>query len=188
MIFLSFLLYVISIPSESAPLAEEVCLSAPEMELYRRIMDYRKVRKLPVVPLSAALTKVAQLHAEDLEVNQPAADRCNLHSWSDQGTWGACCYTSDHRKASCMWEKPGELTDYPGAGYEIAHWNSAGATALSAFRGWRNSPGHDAVMSNQNMWKRKKWQAIGIGIRGQYATVWLGAEKDEAGEAVICDN
>ena len=187
MILMHCLLCVLFLPVSSADPQPEVCLSSAEMELYRRIMDYRKARKLPPVPISAALTMIAQVHAEDLENNQPATGRCNLHSWSDAGKWSACCYTPDHKQASCMWEKPRELTGYRGAGYEIAHWNSAGATALSAFKGWRNSPGHDAVMSNRNTWKKMQWKAIGIGIRGQFATVWLGGEKDTEGQVADCE-
>ena len=53
--------------------------------------------------------------------NKPdAPPECNLHSWSDKGPWSACCYTPDHAQAQCMWDKPSELTNYPGNGYEIS--------------------------------------------------------------------
>jgi hypothetical protein len=78
-----------------------------------------------------------------------------------------------------MWKKPSEITNYRGNGFEIAHGGSNGyiATAVSAFNGWRNSSGHNAVIINNGNWKTP-WQAIGISIRGGYAVVWFGNERD----------
>lgn len=162
------------------------CLSTTEMELYEKIMQYRAKKKLPEITLSAALTKVAQIHAQDLQNHQPSKGKCNLHSWSDQGSWSDCCYTSDHKRAKCMWDKPRELTDYKGDGYEIAHWSSAGATAESAFEGWKDSPGHNAVMVNRDIWSKVNWQAIGIGVVGEYAVVWFGKEMDTLEKPELC--
>lgn len=155
--------------------------NAEEQKLYILIMRYRAERGLAAIPLSRSLTHVAQVHARDLTDNRPAKGECNMHSWSDSGPWTACCYTSDHRQAACMWNKPKELTTYPGNGYEISHgaWGAA-VSAETALRGWKGSPGHNAVIVNEGMWSRD-WKAIGIGIYGNYAVAWFGHEEDPAG-------
>lgn len=152
--------------------------AAQEEELYQLIMEYRKSYGLPEIPRSPALTQVARLHARDLEENHPDKGSCNLHSWSAHGTWSACCYTDDHSQASCMWNKPRELTRYKGNGFEIAHWSSGGVTPEKAIRGWQNSKGHNSVILNQGNW-REKWNAIGIGMQGAYAVVWFGMQEDD---------
>ena len=156
---------------------EKVSLSATEKELYRLLMDYRAEKGLASIPLSPSLTYVAQTHVRDLTAHPPAAD-CNLHSWSEYGDWMPCCYTPDLAEAKNMWNKPRELTQYKGAGYEIAFRNSAGATAMSAINAWKNSYGHNATMINQDSWSGITWRAIGIGVYGEYAVIWFGEEQE----------
>ena len=84
----------------------DVCLSEQEWKLYDMINEYREQFDLLKTPISRSLTYVAQVHVWDLNVNKPnSKSSCNMHSWSDKGTWSACCYTSDHAKASGMWDK-----------------------------------------------------------------------------------
>src|SRR5690606_31494101 len=129
-----------SITFKSAPPStEEVCLSAEEMKLYNLIMDYRKQKKLPKIPLSRSLTYVAQTHCKDLSQNKVIQGDCNAHSWSDKGEWTSCCYTPDHRQKECMWNKPKELTGYTSDGYEIAYYHSAAAKADQALASWKTS-------------------------------------------------
>lgn len=160
-------------------MAIEVSLSSEEQKLYDMIMQYRAENNLPPIPLSASLTYVAQTHVHDLQ-SHPPTGACNLHSWSNSGKWSPVCYTSNPSTEAmkAMWNKPRELTNYPGAGYEISYWFSAGATASSSLRGWKSSPDHNAVIINRGMWSDNTWQAIGIGIYGDYAVVWFGEEKD----------
>lgn len=167
-------------------LKPSVCLSAEENKIYEQINAYRKQYKLPRIPLSASMTTVAQIHAKDLETNQPVKGKCNLHSWSDQGSWSACCYTNDHARAKCMWEKPKELSTYPGDGYEIAYWQSDGANAKAAMSGWKKSTPHNNMLINRDIWKKLTWNACGVGLYGNYAVVWFGKEKDPEGEAKQC--
>lgn len=169
-----------------------VCVKTNEMELYNLVMKYRKQNNLPEIPLSASLTYVAQTHCKDLVENFVRGNECNMHSWSTKGKWSACCYTNDHKNASKMWNKPRELTNYKGNGYEIAFytWSSANAnytaTAAEALEGWKNSSGHNDVILNKSIWSDIKWNAIGIGIYRGYAVIWFGAEKDEATTPSIC--
>lgn len=158
-------------------------LTSEEEKLYQLIMEYRQQNGLPSIPRSPSLTIVAQTHSKDLADNNPVTRKCNMHSWSDQGRWTACCYTSDHARSECMWRKPGELTAYKGNGYEIAY-NISGsgnpvADAARALQSWKGSPGHNSVILNLNVWKSLRWQAIGIGIYKGYAVVWFGEEVDK---------
>jgi uncharacterized protein YkwD len=159
-----------------------VCLSKEEDKLYRIITAYRKTKNLKAIPLSAKLSQVAQTHARDLMSNYTfdADNKCNPHSWSSKGPWSACCYTSDHKEAKCMWDKPREIASYPGNGYEIAYFSSAGANADEALAGWKLSAGHNPLIVNEGMWSKVKWQGIGIGIFGEYGVVWFGEEADDS--------
>jgi uncharacterized protein YkwD len=169
----------------TAPVAAP-CWSTEEQKLFGLINEYRAKNRLPAISASASLTIVAQTHVQDLEKNQPATGKCNLHSWSDKGTWKACCYTPDHKNAALMWSKPAELTNYPSDGFEIAYWHSDAATAAEALNGWKTSAGHNALLINKNIWKDKKWKAMGIGIYQHYAVVWFGLETDPLGKPEFC--
>lgn len=160
---------------------ETICLSAEERKLYEIMMEYRKSKGLESIPLSAKLTKVAQTHARDLMTNYKFDfnNKCNPHSWSRKGKWSACCYTSDHKQAKCMWDKPKEIAGYESAGYEIAYYSSKGATAEEGLDGWKKSPGHNPMIINEGTWSKAKWKAIGVGFYGEYGIVWFGEKSDE---------
>lgn len=178
---LKILLSIAIIVLPALATAQDFCLTAEEKKLYELIMQYRKSKKLESIPLSAKLTKVAQTHVRDLSENytyeQGAA--CNPHSWSDKGVWSSCCYTSDHKEAKCMWDKPKEIAGYESAGYEIAYFSTAGANAEEGLDGWKKSPGHNPVIVNLGTWNKIKWKAIGVGIYGEYGVVWFGEIDDE---------
>jgi Cysteine-rich secretory protein family len=169
----------------SAPLIDNVCISAEEKKLYDLITEYRKKHKLPVIPLSKSLCFVAREHVKDLAINRPDKGDCNMHSWSDKGKWSPCCYTDDHKKATCMWDKPSELTSYKGAGFEISCIGVK--TAESALEGWKGSPGHNNVIINSAHWKKMAWHAMGIGMYGGYAVVWFGEAVDKEGKPEVCE-
>ena len=152
-------------------------LTDEERKLYNIIMQYRKEKGLPDIPLSTSLTYVAQTHVKDLVNNKPDIGKCNMHSWSSNGPWSSCCYTSDHAQAKCIWNKPSELTSYKSNGYEISHWSSNSTNAEMALDSWKSSSGHNAVIINQGIWKNP-WNAIGIGLYKNYAVVWFGNEID----------
>ena len=155
------------------------CLGSEEMKLYTLIIDYRKKNGLESIPLSAKLTLVAQTHAKDLSENhKPFDEACNLHSWSKKGKWQGCCYTDDHKEASCMWSKPREIAGYQSNGYEISYYDGAGANAQAGIDGWKESKGHNQVIINDGIWKQIKWKAIGIGLYKEYGMVWFGDLED----------
>ena len=165
---------------EPKPSISEVCLSSEEKKLYDLIMEYRKSKKLPSIPLSAKLTLVAQTHAKDLAQHYEFSpkNKCNPHSWSEKGNWSACCYNGPEQ-ASCMWVKPKELTGYTNNGFEIAYYSSLGANAKEGLDGWKKSPGHNPLLINSGSWKRMNWNAIGIGIYEEYGLAWFGETQDD---------
>jgi len=171
------IIWLLAIPAFS----QEICISEEEKKLYELINQYRKSKKLKPIALSAKLTKTAQTHVHDLADNYTYEEgqKCNPHSWSNKGGWSSCCYTSDHKEAKCMWDKPKEIAGYAGAGYEIAYWSSVGATAQEGLDGWKKSPGHNPLLINLGTWEKVEWKAIGVGIYKEYGVVWFGEVVDE---------
>ena len=153
-------------------------LDGDDMELAELINDYRESQGLPRVPVSVSLSVVARTHVADLSAEAPNQGTCNLHSWSDAGDWTACCYTPDHAQAQCMWDKPRELSAYPGNGYEISVGGVRSAAA--ALAAWQSSSGHHEVILNQGIWT-EPWGAMGVALTpGEYGHVWFGRESDPA--------
>jgi uncharacterized protein YkwD len=190
LVIVIFTLAMIQLASNTEQVApDKVCLSMEEKKLYDLMMAYRKSKKLKSIPLSSKLSKVAQTHAHDLADHykfDPKGE-CNPHSWSSEGKWTACCYTSDHKQAKCMWDKPKEIADYDSPGYEIAYYSSLGASAQEGLEGWKHSPGHNPLIINEGMWSKVKWQAVGIGIYKEYGVVWFGQAEDSSPAPITCD-
>lgn len=170
----------ISEKENTSVIAEDICVNEDEMRLYNLIMAYRKSKNLKIIPLSAKLTKVAQTHTRDLSENYKidSRNKCNPHSWSKKGKWTSCCYTNDHKQATCMWDKPNEIAGYNSPGYEIAYYSSLGAKAQEGLDGWKLSSAHNPLLINEGMWSKIEWNAIGVGIYKEYAVVWFGQIKD----------
>lgn len=190
-IFFIVLLLIINQASGQDIHSEQACISDEEYRLYILINEYREEKGQAAIPLSASLCYVAGAHAWDLQENRPDQGRCNMHSWSGNGPWTACCYTKDHKRADCIWAKPEELTQYDDHGYEVAYFSSSTVEehndiAYAALEGWKKSPGHNHMIINSYAWKRMKWNAIGLGIYGNYVVVWFGEKKDPAGTAELC--
>lgn len=176
----------------SVKLLPETCISPTEAALFKLINEYRRSKGLPEVKLSASLSHVARTHAIDQTQNYKQGKRCNMHSWSAKGEWSSCCYTPDHKQAKCMWDKPRELTNYSGDGFEISFWSTYKYSTPEAFAkdildGWKKSPGHNDIIVNRSIWKKVNWQAMGVGVHGEYADVWFGKDEDSAGEPSVCE-
>jgi hypothetical protein len=155
------------------------------VELCGLVNAYRKEQGLPEIPLSTAMMTVAAYHIQDMIENPEAiGGACNLHSWSDNPPlWSGCCYTSDHAKAQCMWDKPKEITatwganQYKGSGYE----NSAAGSSspAGALNQWKGSSAHNEVILNKGIWASKSpWPALGCGMAQGYAVLWFGDASD----------
>ncbi len=151
-------------------------MTSEEVQLLTDIQNYRASLNLKNIKLSPNLTLVAQAHVEDL-IKYPPSGKCNMHSWSGKGKASACCYTDDHKKASCMWDKPRELSNYTDNGYEIAAMSTYDQPNWLEM--WQKSRGHHEVIINQGIWKASEWNAIGLAIRPPYAVVWFGKSEDK---------
>lgn len=151
---------------------------ADGIALIDAINAYRMQNGLSAIPASSSLCIVAETHVNDLRDHAPHQEPggCNLHSWSDQGSWTPCCYTPDHNQAQCMWMKPSELAGYNSSGYEISY--AGGNNPSSAVNSWSNSSGHRNVILNQDIWTNYDWQAIGAAQHDGYAHVWFGTLAD----------
>lgn len=160
-------------------------VSEKEAKLYYIINAYRESQGLQKLSFSKSLTIVARTHVSDSNTYTPENQRDsrgmqgNLHSWSNHGSWTPVVYTSDHEYAANMWSKPRELTSYTGNGYEISSWYSGRITPEDALDLWKNSSGHNAVMTTQGNWSDLK--TMGVAIDGKYAHVWFGSAADPAG-------
>jgi uncharacterized protein YkwD len=169
-----------------SPLTEE------EWQLARMVNEYRADNGLAAVLVTNSLTKVARAHVADLNTYHPDTDTfgtgdCNRHSWSSHGDWTAVCYTGS-AQASAMWNKPREITEsYDGNGYEIAYWNSQGATPSSAMDDWTSSSAHSDTILQRGIFAGTVWQAMGVAIDGDYAVVWFGKDPDPAGPVPTTD-
>ena len=160
-------------------------VSEKEAKLYYIINAYRESKGLQKLSFSKSLTIVARTHVSDSNTYTPENQRDsrgmqgNLHSWSNHGSWTPVVYTSDHEYAANMWSKPRELTSYTGNGYEISSWYGSNITPEDALDLWKNSSGHNAVMTTQGDWSDLK--TMGVAIDGKYAHVWFGSAADPAG-------
>ncbi len=186
-------IYSFNFKSTPPPESGNICITPAEAKLSDLINEYRRSKNLPGIPLSVSLTKVARMHAEDLSKNYSAGKNCNLHSWSKDPRWSSCCYTPDHKRAACMWDKPRELTNYKGDGYEIAYFSNFNYSSetefvMDAMQGWKSSKGHNDLLINGGKWKSSEWKAMGVAVQGDYAVVWLGELTDQDGKPTLCFN
>lgn len=160
-------------------------LTEKEAKLYYKINAYRESLGLPKLSFSKSLTEVARAHVRDSNTYTPENQvdsrgiKGNLHSWSANGSWTPVVYTSDHHYMYDMWSKPREITNYTGNGYEISAKYSGMISPETALNLWKNSPGHNQVMSTQGMWSDLK--TMGVSIDGGYAHVWFGSDADPDG-------
>jgi hypothetical protein len=191
LIFVFLLIPLLHFAQRGKPAAKipaEYCVTADEVHLYRLINEYRLVYGLEIIPMSKSLSYVAHVHVRDLHENRPDLFSCNLHSWSDKGTWTPCCYAKDPNRTNCMWNKPRELTGYMGNGQELILWENMPASPRGAFDQWRNFELTNDMILNRSRWKDKSWKAMGIAIYEGYASVWFGEVLDQERSVLLCDN
>ncbi len=168
-------------------LPENHCVTDEERELYNLINGYRNSQQLDSIAFSSSLSYVARVHSMDLKRNRPDFGGCNLHSWSDKGKWKPCCYAKDEKRVSCMTLKPRELTLYKSVAYEVVYSATEGESPQEVFEFWKGIPLMNDYLLNKGKWE-KPWNALGVGIYGEYISVWFGEAKDPAGSVVFCSS
>ncbi|KAF0215252.1 MAG: Allergen V5/Tpx-1 family [Geobacteraceae bacterium] len=186
----------VSKPEQEEPVPGD-CLTDDEAELARLVNKLRNDNGLPAIRVTGSLYKVAKWHVIDL-VTAPHKDKtdgrglpCDLHRWSEKGEgrggWKPVCYTADHKYAKAMWDKPREITDYMGDGYEIVYWTSAPLSPSMVISFWENRKFEKDLILEHNAWKNSKWNVMGVGIYGNYAAVWFGGKPDHEGVVGRCE-
>ena len=151
---------------ESSPVVVRVC--SEEVRLYNLIMDYREAYHLPVIPLSKALTYVAQEHCNDVspDVKSMVPGKCGISNMAASAKW----------TDATMWDKPNEIAGYTGKGFEISYSSCCLAKADKALTRWKGSQYHNEIILNQGYWKKKQWNAIGIGVKNGFIAIWFGEQ------------
>lgn len=160
-------------------------LSQREKELANLVNEYRKSKGLKPLKISKSLTFVTRTHNNDqnLYYNENWKDKrglpANLHSWSNKGKWTPVMYTSDHKYAEGMWNKPSELTDFKVDGFEISAegYFEADESAEFALKMWKESEGHNAVLTGQGNWN--SLSVMGVSINGDHADIWFADETND---------
>jgi len=163
------------------------CLNPEELRLFDLINHYRTERGLPLIELSKSLSYVAQSHVRDLYINQPYDNKkCNMHSWSDQGTWTAFCFPADQTRRKSVWDKPKELTQYPGQAYELVYWTNDPVNPEDVMELWKGIPASAALLLNTGKYAKNNWKVAGISIYKGYAALWIGEARDPETEIRLC--
>ena len=175
-----------ALENPAGALPSSFCISVMEYKLYNMINANRQRYDLPPIPLSRSLCFVASTHVKDLFFHHPDQGSCNAHSWSDQGNWKPFCYPRDETQKNSVWNKPKELTQYRGKGYEIVYWENSPAVIDSIIAFWKSMDYFNSFLMNTGKWMGKRWNAIGIGIYENYACAWFGELPDPVGEPQVC--
>ncbi len=164
----------------------DVCLNEDEIRLAELINNFRKENKLPPVALSVSLTQVAKTHVYDLQTNNPDTSICSTASWSNKGSWKACCYNPYVLHEECMWDKPKELTSYVYRGYELSYYEERIIQVDSLFALWKTTNEASEMLLTKGAYHDKKWEAMGLAIGENYACVWFGQRIDSKGKPPSC--
>ncbi|MCF8236064.1 MAG: SPOR domain-containing protein [Bacteroidales bacterium] len=186
--YFAFFLLNINIEAQDKPDFDKICLSQEEFKLYNQINKLRIENDRDIIPLSRSLCYVAKMHLYDLIKHRPDTSICNMHSWSDKGSWTACCYNTYIKQPGCMHSKPKELTDYRYNGWELIFWDSEAAQPDSAMEFWERTDISLNVLINNHPSYKKDWNAIGVAITGKYACLWLGHYDDPEEAVAPCSN
>ena len=164
----------------------DFCLSDDEFRLYELINAHRVLNGDKEIPLSASLSYVARTHVIDLYTNHPDTSICNLNSWSDKGEWTACCHNKYVPQEDCVRNKPKELTNYSGKGYELTYAEVFNVHPDTVFRFWKKIDEANEFLLNEGQWEDKNWRAVGVGIYKSYAVIWMGERSDPSASPELC--
>lgn len=183
---MTFMLSNMEVKAQTDTIPEDFCISPEEYQLHQLINDYRKAFALPAIVLSKSLSYVAITHARDLAANFDPDSVCNMHSWSDKGRWKSICYPSEQSRKNNIRLKAKEIIGYPGDAYELTYWSNAEIAPRQILSFWRENKVAGNMLLNQDKWLGKTWKAMGIGIEGGYAVLWLGQEVDYEVSTKVC--
>lgn len=171
-----------------------VCLSPEEAELVRITNEYRVANGKPALPVSKWLATTAQYHGWDMVTNNAIGGSCGIHSWSNNPPlfgpfWEGVCYTFNS-PGTQMWNKPRQISNnvYTGNGFEVAAVSGGQMDAITALSSWQFSASHREVILQQGVWAGVSFQGLGVGIVGNYGTMWFGDGANAGGTMAACPN
>ncbi len=165
---------------------DELCLSSDEKVLVDAVNAFREAHGLQAVALSRALCYVADVHAKDLYFNYDERSGKSMHSWSHKGRWKGCSYENPRTDGRCMHNKPSELTDYKGLGFELAYYDNTGSAGMNAYEAWIRHEKNRAFLLNEGTYLSFDWNAVGIKIFKGYVLLWFGTTVDVSAPIVVC--
>lgn len=168
-------------------LPDDFCIDRMESVLFDNLNLLRVDYGMSKLQLSASLSYVAELHVNDLQINNPDTSICNLSSWSDKGDWTPCCYTKYLHNPDCMWDKPTELTPYAFRGYELVTFFEEDFNADSIINLWSDSKETLDMILMRGNYSNKKWICAGVGISENYVSIWFGQRRDRMTEPEVCE-
>ena len=166
---------------------QDFCISQQEYKLYSLVNTYRAKLALEAIPLSKSLSYVAKIHAADLSKNYSSDDDCNMHSWSDKGTWKAFCFPADQNRRNDIKDKAKKIANYPGKAWELTYWENADADVGFVLEFWNSIPYTSSMIVNTGKWADKEWKSMGVGIQDGYVLLWLGEKVDLEVSTQICE-
>ncbi len=186
--YISLFIFVFSLALGNIKAQEpgNFCLSQEDLALGTLINNYRLKFALDPLPVSKSLSYVAYLHVRDLYLNHPDEGDCNLHSWSENGTWKPICYPEEQSRKNSVWNKAKELTAYSGKVMEITYYENENTKADQVFEMWRLSAASAAVIVNTGKWARYDWKEMGVAIYKGYAVAWFGTSVDAHDGIKVC--
>jgi hypothetical protein len=160
-------------------------ISVTEKQLSELVNELRTENGLSKLQLSKALSYVGRTHAKDLFNNNPDTSICNMSSWSNKGDWTSCCHSKHLPNPDCILKKPSELTDYKNEGHELVYWEPVNVDPNSVYEFWKSIKLTSDFFLNEEQWSNYNWKAIGVGIYGGYACIWVGENFDSDSEMVV---
>lgn len=189
-IFLLFISLTGNISSQNVPKSEQnYCVSDTDYKLYTEINKYRQSRGLNKIDFSLSLCYTAYLHAFDLFHNWKSGTNCNMHSWSGKVGGTPFCYPTDQddKRKKSVWNKAKEITGFPAPAYELVYQDDLLQTdILIALDMWGSTVAGRDYLLNEDKWKDKEWQSIGVAVYNNYVSVFFSNVKDPKGSPILC--
>jgi hypothetical protein len=176
-----------NIPDKKIP--DTYCLNEDELQLFNLLNRERQQKGLPKLELSKSLSYVAYLHVRDLYINRPDTVKgCNMHSWSSKGQWTPFCYPRDQTKRRSIWDKPKEITLYPGSAFEVVYYSEDKTGPVEIIELWKGVTPSAALIFNTGKYMKNHWKSAGVSIYKGYASLWLGESKDPETKIRLCSS
>ncbi len=163
------------------------CISQDELTLFQEINKYREVMGKTPLGLSNSLSYVAMKHLEDILQHKPDTGICSPYSWSYGNEMDSCCIATTKKSLLCSRSKPLFLSDYPDIAYEMIYYDDHKADPQNALRFWKSVKLSKDMLLGEGKYADFEWVSIGIAIKNEYVSVWLGIVPDIIDKTPLCN-